>query len=49
MKEAVIKRLVKYGWNKIEAEKIVNKNYDLAIKMYENASVSKIADIVCYV
>lgn len=43
-KEKVIARLVKRGWNKEDAKKCVEANFDYAIKGYSDATINLIAD-----
>ena len=44
--EQVISYLVKHGWNRQDAEKVVNANYEYARRTYPEATPSKIAEIV---
>ena len=45
-KDDVVKVLIKYGNNKDEAKKMVDSEFDFAIKNYPNATASKLADII---
>ena len=49
MKEKIIKRLIKHGSNKEDAIKMVNENYETAIKMFPDAKVAKIKEVITYI
>ncbi len=45
-KDAVIKLLVKYGNNPKDVKSMVEKEFDMAVKSYPDATAAKIAEVI---
>lgn len=46
MKDKVIQKLIKSGYNEATVKAMVEQQYDYVVKTYPEAKVAKVADIV---